>query len=420
MTTLERHTGAARHGDDARLALIAHPSADLYGSDRQMLETVTALIQAGWDVTVCLPSPGPLVELIGERGARVRYVPFPVLRKSVLRPAGLARFAVHAIRGVTGIRALMREIAPDLVIVNTITIPVWLAASQLGPERRVTIAHVHEAEQDLPVTVQRILNSPLLLARGVIANSKASRDLLLSALPGLERRTTVLYNGVPGPSAPPDAPRERHPWQSTTHTPPTSAHPHGAPLNVVVVSRLAPRKGTAAALEAVAVARSRGIDARLTLCGAIFAGYEWFEEELRARADLPDLAGSVTFAGFADDIWPFLANADVVMQPSLAEPFGNTAVEAMHARRPLIASRIQGLAEIVRDGSTGLLREAGDAAGLAAAIEELAASPEYAYALADAGWHDAAARFSVERYHSQMATLAENFVANASTKGTGG
>ena len=57
-----------RAGDLVLTALIALPSADVYGSDRQLLESIDGLRDAGWDVTLCLPASGSLVELVRLRG----------------------------------------------------------------------------------------------------------------------------------------------------------------------------------------------------------------------------------------------------------------------------------------------------------------------------------------------------------------
>ena len=132
--------------------------------------------------------------------------------------------------------------------------------------------------------------------------------------------------------------------------------------------------------------RAAGVDATLTLCGSVFPGYEWFEEELRARAEKPDLAGHVHFLGYVASPASQLASADVVLVPSRVEPFGNAAVEGLLARRPLIASRTQGLCEIVKTGQTGLLVDPGSAEQLAAAVQTLAADNTMAAELADRGW----------------------------------
>jgi hypothetical protein len=63
-------------------ALIAHPSADVYGSDGQLLESIDGLRDAGWDVTLCLPASRSLVELV--RGSDVQRAPFAVLCKALL------------------------------------------------------------------------------------------------------------------------------------------------------------------------------------------------------------------------------------------------------------------------------------------------------------------------------------------------
>jgi len=136
----------------------------------------------------------------------------------------------------------------------------------------------------------------------------------------------------------------------------------------------------------------------------VFAGYEWFEDQLRVRAAADDLAGAVDLVGYADP-WVWFARGDVVVVPSRVEPFGNVAVQAMLAGRPVVASRTQGLAEIVKDGETGLLVRPDDPVALADAIAELLDDPARASALAAAGRQDAAERFGAQRYRAQMGRL---------------
>ena len=147
------------------------------------------------------------------------------------------------------------------------------------------------------------------------------------------------------------------------------------------------------------------------MCGSVFPGYEWYEEELRERAARPDLAGHVELLGYVHPTWPVLYGADAVVVPSRVEPFGNTAVEAMHAARPLVASRVQGLAEVVADGVTGLLVAPGSPRALADALLSLAADPERARVLARNARQEAAERFGVERYRATMARIVEDLLA---------
>ena len=67
------------------------------------------------------------------------------------------------------------------------------------------------------------------------------------------------------------------------------------------------------------------------------------------------VAGAVTFPGYCKPIWPHLAAADIVVQPSLREPFGNAVVEAQLSSRPVVATSALGHLESIDDEETGLL-----------------------------------------------------------------
>ncbi|GAB4084283.1 glycosyltransferase family 4 protein [Myceligenerans cantabricum] len=387
--------------------LLTHASAELYGSDLQLVETATALGEAGAQVVVALPEDGALVRELRNAGADVEIVDMPVLRKAHLTPRGIAALALHTLRAAPRMVGLVRRLRPQVVVVNTVTIPAWLGISRLAGI--APVCHVHEAEADAALPVRIGLHAPLLLARDVVVNSATARDVVVGAVPLLRRRTRIVYNGVPGPDgvSVPDAAPGPAPGPTSDRSAAGTAAGAGddpATARLVLVGRLSPRKGTDVALEAVARLRQGGRDVRLTLCGSVFAGYEWFEEELRARAARPDLDGAVDFAGYADP-WEWFARADVVVVPSRVEPFGNVAVQALRAQRPLVASRTQGLAEIVRDGETGLSVPPGDPAALADAVAELLDDPDRAAALAAAGRKDAAERFGVERYRTEMARV---------------
>ena len=366
--------------------LVAHPSADLYGADLQLVESVRGLTAAGWRVEVSLPGPGPLQERLREAGAQVGVLDVPVLRKALLSPAGLVRLALGCARALPAMVRLLRRTGPDVVYVNTVTVPLWLVAARLA--RRPALCHVHEAEDDAPRLVSVLLNAPLLLSRTVVVNSRAAAATLLRAVPPLAARTEVVHNGVPGPDHEPAPPA-----------------PAAGPRRVVLVGRLSPRKGTDVAVEAVALLRAAGRDVELELCGSVFPGYEWFEDQLRARIAAPELAGSVRLAGYTSPTWPALARAEVVLVPSRAEPFGNAAVEAQLAGRPLVASAVQGLQEIVTPGETGLLVPPGDAQALADAVATLLDDPALARELAAAGQASARRQFTTDRYRAAIADV---------------
>ena len=332
--------------------LVAHPSPDLYGSDRVLLETLSALVAAGWRTVLTVPASGPLVALAEARGAEVRICPTPILRKAALRPRGLAALVRSTLAALGPGRRLLRELDADLVVVNTVTIPLWLVLSRSSR----TCCHVHEAEASQPLLVRRLLYAPLLLAQQILVNSRFSLEVLAGAWPRLRGRSAIVYNGVPGPPVPPA---------------PLRAELDGGP-RLLFIGRLSERKGPQIAVAAIAALRDRGIPAELRLLGAAFPGYEWFDQQLRAQVDGLGLSDRVEFIGFDPDIWGHLAAADIVVVPSTAdEPFGNTAVEALLAQRPLIVSDTSGLKEAASGFGAARFVTPGDPLAIADAVADL-------------------------------------------------
>ncbi|HSF60116.1 MAG TPA: glycosyltransferase family 4 protein, partial [Gaiellaceae bacterium] len=115
-------------------------------------------------------------------------------------------------------------------------------------------------------------------------------------------------------------------------------------------------------------------------------------EQLGVRARSLGIAESVVFAGMVerDEIPAYLGVADIVVVPSVhyggyVDGLPNVALEAMAAGKPLVATRVGGLPELVRDGETGLLVDEQDADELADAIVELAGDPAVRARMGDSG-----------------------------------
>ncbi|HEX6723920.1 MAG TPA: glycosyltransferase [Gaiella sp.] len=182
------------------------------------------------------------------------------------------------------------------------------------------------------------------------------------------------------------------------------AGPEPPPLpcapRLAIVGRLIPIKGHDALLRAVARAREQLPGLTLEI-----AGDGELEPELRATTARLGLDETVTFLGRVAPAGPVLERAEVVVVPSFGEGFGMVALEAMERGRPVIASDVGGLPEIVDDGRTGTLVPPGDVEALAAAIAELAGDPARAAEMGAAGRARALAEFSQERCTERIAAL---------------
>ena len=163
------------------------------------------------------------------------------------------------------------------------------------------------------------------------------------------------------------------------------------PPTILAVARLAKDKGLDVLLEACGFLRARGLDCRLALVGE---GEE--EAALRAQAQRLGLSESVDFLGAVapGDLAPHYLAADVVVLPSRREGLGLVLVEALFCRRPVIATRVGGIPDVVADGQTGLLVPPDDPLALAEAIARLLNDPALAARLAAAGHEHVRQHFS--------------------------
>lgn len=195
-------------------------------------------------------------------------------------------------------------------------------------------------------------------------------------------RIRVVPSGIdPAALVPPVGARET--LRATWRVPPD------APL-VLVLGALERRKGHAVLLAAAERLAPAALGLRYVFCGV---GREAGALE-RAAATLD---GTVRFAGFRTDVAACLAAADVVVVPSLQEGLGVAALEAMAAGRPVVASRVGGLAEAVVHDETGLLVAPGDPNGLATALARLAGDPALRARLGAAGSARVLARFTADK-----------------------
>ncbi len=168
----------------------------------------------------------------------------------------------------------------------------------------------------------------------------------------------------------------------------------GGPV-VGMVARLRWEKGQKVLLEAMVKVVCQVPGSVLLMVGD---GPE--REDLQRLAGELGIAGNVRWLGqkSTDEVFRLYSIMDVVAVPSLFEGFGLTAAEAMAAARPVVASAVDGLTEVVVNGETGILVPANNAAELAASLISLLTSREKARKMGRKGQERVASHFSVQKF----------------------
>ena len=119
-------------------------------------------------------------------------------------------------------------------------------------------------------------------------------------------------------------------------------------------------------------------------------------EQLARQLGIDD---SVIFTGFRRDIPNMLTAMDVFVIPSWYEAFGNVTVEAMLARRPVIASRVGGIPEVIQDGVNGWLVPSADEEKLADTIIDIYKNRDDLHEIVEKAYTDACERYNFDKYY---------------------
>lgn len=153
-------------------------------------------------------------------------------------------------------------------------------------------------------------------------------------------------------------------------SPRTTLH---TPVRLLWAGQLRPVKGLVHLLRAARLLQGEGRDVRLTLVG----GGEQ-EEELRALVAALGLERSVRFAGYVPPgsaLCAYFDEADVFVLPSISEGVPKVLLEAMARALPVVASRVGGVPDVIRDGENGVLVPPADPAALAVAVARVLDDP---------------------------------------------
>ncbi|CAN5639486.1 glycosyltransferase family 4 protein [soil metagenome] len=338
------------------------------GAQEHLYSLVTRMDLERYDVSIVSLSPGSAVRKLQKAGFDVLVVDEP---DDAIAVGALA--------------AHLSEVRPDVIHnhmyrAETVGTRAAMALAEIGHRRPYVVSTVHSSrirsEDD-----RRHLRDLTPHMDQLIAVSRAIEHKLVDEA-RVQAPVRLIYNGV-------DLSRYDHQEPCCTLPEEYGMEP-GAKL-VGVVARLEPEKGHATLLEAWPAVLRKVPSAYL-----LFVGEGSRHEALAEQARSLRIAHRVIFTGRRDDVPAVTAALDVAVLPSYREAQGLSILEAMALSRPVVASNVGGIPEMITDGETGLLVPPHDAEALAAAITRLLTDHPYADTLGRAGHDLVHDRFCIE------------------------
>jgi len=275
---------------------------------------------------------------------------------------------------------LKHSFAPELVHVNCFGPSVFFHTNTASAHPTPLLVTLHSQEN---LVARASARTFMRSADWIVGCSSAILELAHQLAPETISRSSIIYNGLEPPGLSP-------------------APLPFAPPRLLCLGRVVAEKGFDLALSAFASLAPRFPGIRLTVAGDGLA-----RAQLEAQALQLGILSQVDFLGWVvPDAVPSLLNTStIVLMPSQQEAFPLVALEASVMARPVVASRIGGLREIVLHGKTGLLIDSGDCGALAQAVASLLDNPEMGAQMGQAARRRVLRLFSFERHVEAYETL---------------
>lgn len=334
---------------------------------------------------VVLPAPGPLGARLESLGIDVRVVDLGAL----VSPRALVHLA-----------SVLRRLAPDVVQSHGARSNVYTRVAGRLAGVPAVLSTIHNALRDYPVAPARLaayravdqVTLPLA-TRVVCVAGELARDYA--------GRAVVIHNGI-----------DLDHFDAGTPTADVGERRAslGLPAGPVVgfVGRLTPQKDPLAFLRVVAALRRARPDLR-----ALVVGDGPLRREVERAAGALGVAECCRFLGERSDVPALLAVMDVVVLTSVSEGFPFVVLEAMAMERPVVATTVNGVPEIVESGVTGWLIPRGDVEALARATLDVLDAPDVARRMGQAGRRRVVERFTAQRMVGETQALYVSLLPSA-------
>jgi L-malate glycosyltransferase len=373
------------------------------GAERVLLLILDHLNRDLFEPVVICPEDGPLAELVRERQVPVVAIP-SLSARFTWNPFRLVNYLHSYAKVIRAVRNIRHQNKIDLIHANSVRAGLLATFASAGTGIPV-IWHLHDMMKHHPLstTIRWVVTvMPPVLVLGVSrAAAEQFRGWLLR-LTG-RARIAVLHNPVDSQQFRPDLDERKHTRELLGL--------RDEQFAFAVVGQITPRKGQLGTIEAFSEVALNVPNAVLFVVGApLFNQDHEYLENLKSAATRLDLTDRVLFLGQRNDVNALLGAVDGVVVNSRREPFGLIVLEALAAGKPIVATRVDGIPELIEDKVTGLLTVPGDRQALASALRTLCSDPDLCQKLSSKGRALVEKAFDCSNYVRTLETLYDKSV----------
>lgn len=363
--------------------LFVHGGSDnIAGQEIALLNTIKSLKRFGLQMSVALPGKGRFDNLLAEDDIKTYHLE---LNKFRLRSSFLYLKTVYLI-----CRLILKEKISIIHCSGASPVQYCLPAARMAGIP--CISHIHTAAY----SKDEITESLVRFSDCIIAVSNAVKTML-NEFNCPSYKTKTIYCGVASNGASANITASQSIRQM-----------FNIPPNFKIVgqvSQLIPRKGLEDFIDMARVVKDVYKDVKFIIVGDPIPEHPEYKEYLSKKINRLKLSDDIIFTGFQRDVHKFISLFDVAVLASHGEGLPLALVESMNLGKPVIATPVGGIPEIIIDGKTGLLVPPHDPASLSRAVIKILDNPEDAKLLAEDGKAFVFEKFSMEAHANSLLNI---------------
>jgi glycosyltransferase involved in cell wall biosynthesis len=374
-----------------RSIAVFHPSSELYGADRILVNALQSL-PAKTKKRVYLKFEGPLHDFLKENVQNVEIIQrpdLPIIYRKLFTPRGIIKFGVDYVRFAHFFKKEHRRYQFRSAYINTLATSLllpWLSHLKLP-----AYSHVHEIIEKPWVVGKITAWLALKYSSVVICVSNAVRNNLKNYVPNRINKAVVLHNGI-------DMIRAE------------AARPNEV-TQFYLFGRITPNKGQWYLIEALKKLSVQTLrKAHFTLIGGTVNGQEHLLDDLKYNIENHGLSPYISIKGFTANITQHMSQAHFCLVPSMfRDPFPTTVLEALSAGRGVLATNHGGAKEMLIENENGLLIDPNDPLQFAERLDYLINHPQLIGEMGRKGYESFVQNYSKKIFSENWLTMSKKY-----------